>query len=246
MHGYAAVPQGDLIKIVPDVNAKQGPVPAYTDDQSASDQLVTRVIKVENVPAAQLVPILRPLVPQQGHLAAYAATNTLIVTDRASNIERLSTIISGIDRPDNEEVEIINLRYASAAEIIRILQSLQNRGAQIGTPGQVRFASDDRTNAILLSGEQAARTRMRGIIANLDTPVESGWQHAGGVPALRQRGRSPGDPDRRLRRPGGDRHRWRRGRGVTVVTAAVSRACRPRWMPTACRSRRSPRCRPPR
>ena len=174
VHGYAAVPQGDLIKIVPDVNAKQGPVPAYTDDQSASDQLVTRVIKVENVPAAQLVPILRPLVPQQGHLAAYAATNTLIVTDRASNIERLSTIISGIDRPDNEEVEIINLRYASAAEIIRILQSLQNRGAQIGTPGQVRFASDDRTNAILLSGEQAARTRMRGIIMNLDTPVESG------------------------------------------------------------------------
>ena len=174
VHGYAAVPQGDLIKIVPDVNAKQGPVPAYTDEQSASDQLVTRVIKVANVPAAQLVPILRPLVPQQGHLAAYAATNTLIVTDRASNIERLSTIIAGVDRPDNEEVEIINLRHAAAAEIIRILQSLQNRGAQVGTPGQVRFASDDRTNAILLSGEQAARTRMRGIIMDLDTPVESG------------------------------------------------------------------------
>ena len=174
VHGYAAVPQGDLIKIVPDVNAKQGPVPAYTDDQSTSDQLVTRVIKVENVPAAQLVPILRPLVPQQGHLAAYAATNTLIVTDRASNIERLSTIISGIDRPDNDEVGIVRLKHASASEIIRILQSLQNRGAQIGTPGQVRFAADERTNAILLSGDQTARTRMRGIIMNLDTPVESG------------------------------------------------------------------------
>ena len=174
VHGYAAVPQGDLIKIVPDVNAKQGPVPAYTDEESASDQLVTRVIKVANVPAAQLVPILRPLVPQQGHLAAYAATNTLIVTDRASNIERLSTIISEVDRPDNEEVEIVNLRYAAAAEIIRILQSLQNRGAQVGTPGQVRFASDDRTNAILLSGEKAARARMRSIIMDLDSQVESG------------------------------------------------------------------------
>jgi len=174
VHGYAAVPQGDLIKIVPDVNAKQGPVPAYTDDQSASDQLVTRVIKVENVPAAQLVPILRPLVPQQGHLAAYAATNTLIVTDRASNIERLSTIITGIDRPDNDEVSIVRLKHASASEIIRILQSLQNRGAQIGTPGQVRFAADERTNAILLSGDEIARSRTRGIIMNLDTPVESG------------------------------------------------------------------------
>jgi len=175
VHGYAAVPSGDLIKIVPDVNAKQGPVPAYSDDDSESDQLVTQVIKVQNVPAAQLVPILRPLVPQQGHLAAYAATNTLIVTDRGSNIGRLITIIEGIDRPDNDEVELVQLRHASASEVIRIVQSLQSRAGQIdGTPGAVRFAADDRTNSILLSGDKPARARMRGIITNLDTPVESG------------------------------------------------------------------------
>ncbi|MFK7993769.1 MAG: type II secretion system secretin GspD [Granulosicoccus sp.] len=175
VHGYAAVPSGDLVKIVPDVNAKQGPVPQYQDSDSSSDQLVTQVIKVQNVPAAQLVPILRPLVPQQGHLAAYAATNTLIVTDRGSNIGRLITIIQGIDRPDNDEVELVQLRHASASEVIRILQSLQSRAGQIdGTPGSVRFAADERTNNILLSGDQTARTRMRGIIANLDTPVESG------------------------------------------------------------------------
>ena len=175
VHGYAAVPSGDLTKIVPDVNAKQGPVPAFTEDASSSDQLVTKVIKVANVPAAQLVPILRPLVPQQGHLAAYASTNTLIVTDRASNIDRLTTIINGIDRPDNDEVELVRLSHASASEIIRIMQSLQSRGGQIdGTPGSVRFAADERTNSILLSGDPSARTRMRGIIMNLDTPVESG------------------------------------------------------------------------
>ena len=176
VHGYAAVPAGsDLIKIVPDVNAKQGPVRAYDQTLAGSDELVTQVIRVENVPAAQLVPILRPLVPQQGHLAAYAATNTLIVTDRASNIARLIDIIDGIDRPDNDEVEVVRLSYASASEIIRILQSLQQRGAQqLGGPGEVRFAADDRTNAILLSGDPAARTRMRGIVMNLDTPVESG------------------------------------------------------------------------
>ena len=149
--------------------------PPTTDAARDSDQLVTQVIKVENVPAAQLVPILRPLVPQQGHLAAYAATNTLIVTDRASNIGRLTTIIKGIDRPDNDEVEVVRLSHASASEIIRIMQSLQSRGGQIdGTPGSVRFAADERTNSILLSGEQSARVRMRGLIMNLDTPVESG------------------------------------------------------------------------
>jgi len=174
VHGYAAVPSGDLTKIVPDVNAKQGPVPEFSDDARFSDQLVTKVIKVANVPAAQLVPILRPLVPQQGHLAAYASTNTLIVTDRASNIDRLTTIINGIDQPDSDEVEFVRLSHASAGEIIRIIQSLQSRGGQIdGTPGAVRFAADERTNSILLSGDPAARARMRGIIMNLDTPVES-------------------------------------------------------------------------
>ena len=171
VHGFAAVPSGDLYKIVPDVNAKQGPVPEYNAERSEADQLVTQVIKVQNVPAAQLVPILRPLVPQQGHLAAYAATNTLIVTDRAANIDRLITIINGVDRPDNDEVEIVKLQHASASEIIRILQSIQSRSGQIdGTPGSVRFAADDRTNSILLSGDQNARTRMRGIMMNLDTP----------------------------------------------------------------------------
>ena len=178
VHGFAAVPSGDLYKIVPDVNAKQGPVPEYNAESSEADQLVTQVIKVQNVPAAQLVPILRPLVPQQGHLAAYAATNTLIVTDRAANIDRLITIINGVDRPDNDEVEIVKLQHASASEIIRILQSIQSRSGQVdGTPGSVRFAADDRTNSILLSGDQNARTRMRGIMMNLDTPPV---QQAGG------------------------------------------------------------------
>jgi len=174
VHGFSAVPHGDLIKIVPDVNAKQGPVPSFEDSSSNSDQLVTQVIKVENVPAAQLVPILRPLVPQQGHLAAYAATNTLIVTDRASNIQRLTKIIAGIDRPDNEEVQVVRLSHASAREVIRILQSLQSRAAQAGGTGSVRFAADERTNSILLSGDSNSRVRMRGLIKNLDTPVESG------------------------------------------------------------------------
>ena len=93
VHGYSAVPAGDLIKIVPDVTAKQGPVPILGEGEDSTDQLVTQVIPVINVPAAQLVPILRPMVPQQGHLAAYAATNSLIITDRSSNIQRLMEII---------------------------------------------------------------------------------------------------------------------------------------------------------
>lgn len=175
VHGYSAVPAGDLIKIVPDVTAKQGPVPILGNDADSSDQLVTQVIKVINVPAAQLVPILRPMVPQQGHLAAYAATNSLIITDRSSNIQRLTTIIKRIDRPDNEEIEVVRLDHASAADIVRTLTSLQsnNLGGQQG-PGAIQLVADERTNSVLISGDQAVRVRIRGLIAHLDTPIESG------------------------------------------------------------------------
>lgn len=175
VHGYSAVPAGDLIKIVPDVTAKQGPVPILGDDADSSDQLVTQVIKVIHVPAAQLVPILRPMVPQQGHLAAYAATNSLIITDRSSNIQRLSAIIKRIDVPDNEEIEVVRLNHAAAGEIVGTLTSLQrnNIGGAQG-PGAVQLVADERTNSVLISGDRAARVRTRGLIAHLDTPIESG------------------------------------------------------------------------
>ena len=115
VHGFAAVKTGSVIKIIPEVNAKQGTVPLTVGKYSPSgDALITKVIRMDHVPAAQLVPILRPLVPQQGHLAAYAPTNSLIITDHAGNIQRLMKIIAGVDRPESDELEIIHLKHASA------------------------------------------------------------------------------------------------------------------------------------
>jgi len=175
VHGYAAVPLGSIIKIVPEVNAKQGPLPIVSGAAGNTDELITKVITLNHVPAAQLVPILRPLVPQQGHLAAYNPTNTLIITDHAANIRRLVLIIRSIDRPESDELEIIPLRHASASELVRILNSL-HAGAGAGKTAQankITLASDDRTNSILMSGERSARLKIRATIAHLDTPLEN-------------------------------------------------------------------------
>ena len=179
VHGFAAVPSGEVIKIVPDVNAKQDGIPTASDRQPGrGDEMVTRVVQVDNVAAAQLVPILRPLIPQQGHLAAYPATNVLIISDRARNVERLVSIIRRIDQVSDSEIEIIPLQHASASEVVRVLTSL-NRGAPKGkvpgvaAGGQVLVA-DERTNSVLLGGDRATRLRMRAIISHLDTPLESG------------------------------------------------------------------------
>ena len=98
VHNFVALESGGIIKIMPDANARQMPnidLPDRVD--SESDELITQVIAVENVNAAQLVPVLRPLMPQAAHLAAYPAGNILILSDRASNVSRLMRIIKRID-----------------------------------------------------------------------------------------------------------------------------------------------------
>ncbi|MDX1608954.1 MAG: type II secretion system secretin GspD [Halofilum sp. (in: g-proteobacteria)] len=172
VHGYAAVPAGDVTKIVPTAVAKQDAIP--TGPETGGSQMVTRVVTIEHLNAAQLVPILRPLLPGEGHLAAIQATNRLIVTDAADNISRLLRIIDRVDRPIESEVEVVRLQHASAAEVVRILGSLEPSQAQqqAGGGDGARLAADTRTNSVLIRGSREARLRMRTLIANLDTPLE--------------------------------------------------------------------------
>ena len=175
VHGYAAVPTGSVIKIVPEVNAKQGPLPLEASRRgTGGDELITKIISLDHVPAAQLVPILRPLVPQQGHLAAYNPTNTLIITDHAGNIQRLMKIIAGVDKAESDELEVIPLHNASAPELVRILNTLYPKTAAKGESSKINLAADERTNSILMSGERSVRLKVRTTIMQLDTPLEDG------------------------------------------------------------------------
>lgn len=176
VHGFATIPGEAVTKIVPAADAKQEDIPTVdqVDASDPSHQVITRVIQVQNISAAQVVPILRPLIPPQGHLAAYAPTNVLIVSDSAGNVARLADIIRRIDTASDEEVEVIPLNNASATEVVRTLTALeQARGqggqAPVGPPP--RLVADERTNSILLSGDQASRLRIRTLIAHLDTPL---------------------------------------------------------------------------
>jgi general secretion pathway protein D len=159
-----------VVKIVPEAFAAQdggiGP-----ESRGGPDALVTRIIEVRHVSAQELAQWLRPLLPQQGHLAAHADSNTLLVTDRAANVERLERIVARIDRSADAEIEVIPLQHANATEIARTLSSLE-QGATPTAPGSaVKLVADARTNSVLLSGERAQRLRLRTLIAHLDTPL---------------------------------------------------------------------------
>ncbi len=174
VHGFVAVPSGSVIKILPDATARQLPANDLPDRVSAtSDEIVTQVIQVRNVSAAQLVPILRPLIPQYGHLAAYPSANMLIISDRASNVNRMVRIIGRIDRSGDGDIEVIRLEHASASEIVRVVNAL-NAAQGVEGAGGARMVADERTNSVLLGGEASQRLRFRTLIAHLDTPLEAG------------------------------------------------------------------------
>ena len=176
VHGFATVPTENAIKIIPDASAKQDATPVdIRTRRKEGDQLVTRVVLINHVNATQLVPILRPLVAQQGHLAAYADTNVLIISDRAANIERIGKIIAQIDKKTESEIEFVKLEHAFASEVVRLLTTLSanNPAQKRASVPDIKFSADERTNSILLSGEKNERLKYRMIISELDQPVES-------------------------------------------------------------------------
>lgn len=176
VHGYAAIPGKNAIKIVPEVNAKQDAIETFGPgriDQDDSDAFVTQVLEVKHVDAAQLVPILRPLVPQRGHLAAYPSSNVLIISDSAANIARIATIVRRIDQATGDEIEVIPLQHASATEVVRVITQLQGHDAK-SPRNTLQMIADERTNSILLGGAVASRVRIRALIGHLDTPMDAG------------------------------------------------------------------------
>jgi general secretion pathway protein D len=173
VHGFIAVPAGNVIKIIPDANMRQYPANDLPHSvSSSSDELVTQVLAVKNVGAAQLVPVLRPLMPQNAQLSAVTGANILIISDRASNVNRMMRIIARIDEVGNPDVDVVTLRSATAAETAKVLNSLLAQSGESGA--NLKIVADDRSNSILLSGDENVRLRVKTLITHLDTPVDTG------------------------------------------------------------------------
>ncbi|MYA30338.1 MAG: type II secretion system protein GspD [Gammaproteobacteria bacterium] len=167
-HGIVAVPSGPVIRLSPDrtmrILAGAGP------ESSANDELRTLVLPVTNVDAQGLVPIVRPMMSPGAHVAAHPPTNVLILSDRGSNVNKVARVIGRIDQKNDQPVEVIPLEHASARDIVRVLNEMA-----VGADTAFNLAvADDRTNSVLLGGEQNRRLELRALVAHLDTPSLEG------------------------------------------------------------------------
>ena len=171
VNGVVAIPSGNTIRLVPDSNVKNSGVPYDPRNNARGDQVVTRVIWLENTNPNDLIPALRPLMPQFAHIAAIQGTNALIVSDRASNIYQIETIVRNLDGTGQNDIEAISLQSSQAEEIIKQLEVMSATGASKDFVGsRVRIVADARTNRILIKGDPNTRKRLRNIIEMLDVP----------------------------------------------------------------------------
>jgi len=183
LQGYAAIESDGVTKIVPEADAKQhggtvtrGPV------KTGGDRVVTQVTTLKYESATQIVNILRPLITPNNTIAAYASGNALVITDYADNLKRIDRIIAALDQPPAGEPVLVPLKYASAIDLVTMLNKLvgdQGAAAPGGAPAdsqqRVAIIADPRSNGILLRAENPARlARVRALIADLDTPGRPG------------------------------------------------------------------------
>lgn len=176
VHGYAALETADGIKIVPQNVAKQSGVDFDSQGIAAGGLLVTRMISVKQATASELVPILRPLIPQYGHLAAVDSVNALIISDHADNIRELESLIARLDSSSEGVVRVIPLTHAWANDVLGLLTELTNTSVTGSEPNNgpmvmtTKVIADDRTNRMVIKGKLDDVQKVAALIEQLDSP----------------------------------------------------------------------------
>jgi general secretion pathway protein D len=171
VHGFTAVESGNIVRIVMNRDARNLPIPTENNVTNKDDLYITQVIPLKNTSAAKILAALRPLVPQYGHLTTYEPSNALIITDTRANVARMNELVVQLDKIGVTHTDVIPLRYANAADVVAMLTQLEkpdpNRGMTTSPPVIV---ADKRTNAVVISGDDLTRQRLKLLVDDLDRP----------------------------------------------------------------------------
>ena len=184
--GFAIVDLGDLYKVVPEADAKlqSGPVEIGAASARDGDEVITQVFQLNHESANNMIPVLRPLVSPNNTITAFPGNNTLIITDYAANLKRLSKVIATLDSPrPAAEVQVVVIKNSIASDIAVAVSKLMdesNRGGG-GGPGvssdpsqRVVVMADPRTNSVLIRSANASKLALaRSLVEQLDRPANA-------------------------------------------------------------------------
>jgi general secretion pathway protein D len=168
---FTVVEVGNVTRVIPIRDARSSPV-SDALPSSGMHEVVTDVIPVENTSASKLLQVLRPMVSSNASIAPHDGSNTIIVTDTRANIERIRRVIKRLDLETVATTEVIQLKYASAEELVATLNKLESNEKRTEASNKLQIVADKRNNAILVVGEDLQRQRVKDLIARLDRPQQ--------------------------------------------------------------------------
>ncbi|MFT4196563.1 MAG: type II secretion system secretin GspD [Pseudoxanthomonas sp.] len=203
LSGYTMVRTGDLYKVIPEADAKlQGDqVVTSANRHTAAGQVVTQIFPLHHADANALVPVLRPLIGPNNTINVNPASNSLVITDYAENLARISRIIGTLDVPNATGLDVVPLQYAIASEVAPLLQQLldgdtttaktggtsrasnnRNEADAVGSVYPTTILTDPRTNSLLIRAANSERLALaRSLVAKLDIPPAAGSTEAGNI-----------------------------------------------------------------
>jgi general secretion pathway protein D len=171
VHGFTAFESDGVVRIVVNREARNLPIPTEQIIRSRDDGYITQIIQLNNISAAKVLAAIRPLVPQYSHVSAYEPSNALIISDTRANIARINDLILQMDKAAVLATDVVQLRYAQAVDVVAMITQLEkpdpNRGVTTSPPVVV---ADKRINAVIISGDEMSRQRIKGVVESLDRP----------------------------------------------------------------------------
>ena len=179
VYSFAVVEMDNgILKVVRNKDAKTSNIPVVSDENPGQgDEMVTRVVQVKNVSVRELSPLLRQFSNQAGggHVVHYDQSNVIMMTGPAAVVNRLVDIIQRVDKAGDQELEIVKLQFASAPEIVRILESIYKTQGRAEQPDFLipKIVADERTNSVIVSGELQARQRAIQLAKRLDSELQT-------------------------------------------------------------------------
>lgn len=173
MQGFTTDEQGNEVHVIPVNDAKQITGPVIEGDLAQSRRLVTRVITLDNVSAMELIPILRPIGASYGHMSGIPSANAILMVDHSGNIRRIEQILNTLDVATESEIRMINLEHAWVGEILELLQALvpdeiSGGSAEDGIEGNLRVVADERSNRLILRGNNDVLDYVEDLVTELD------------------------------------------------------------------------------
>ncbi|SNY59354.1 general secretion pathway protein D [Arsukibacterium tuosuense] len=179
VYSFAVVEmESGILKVVRNKDAKTSNIPVVGEgDPGYGDEMVTRVVQVRNVSVRELAPLLRQFSNQAGggHVVNYDPSNVIMMTGPAAVVNRIVDIIQRVDKAGDQELEILKLEFASAGEIVRILENIYKSQGRAEQPDFLipKIVADERTNSVIVSGELQARQRVIELAKRLDAELKT-------------------------------------------------------------------------